>query len=239
MGETLEVTVKPEDQPEQPSLAEEAKKYDPAPDEEVVLPSEQGEGGEQSEDTDPDTKDDEDGQEEKTVEEQVEDAGLNFDELSAKFYENGELEDSDYEALEKAGIPRAYVDRFIELEAQAAQAQRTTILAEVGGEEGYADLSEWAKGVLTEKELAVYNKAVSSPDFVEVQTAVRGLYARYQNETGIEPARVINGKGGNDRGSVYESHAEMMRDMSDPRYRTDPAFRAKVEAKVGRSNLPY
>jgi hypothetical protein len=30
----------------------------------------------------------------------------------------------------------------------------------------------------------------------------------------------------------YASQAEMVRDMRDPKYNTDPAFRAKVEQKL-------
>ena len=33
----------------------------------------------------------------------------------------------------------------------------------------------------------------------------------------------------------YRSNAELARDISDPRYSTDPAFRADVEARLAKS----
>ena len=38
-------------------------------------------------------------------------------------------------------------------------------------------------------------------------------------------------------GSTYKSQAEFQRDLSDPRYQNDEAYRAAVMQKLGRSNI--
>ena len=48
------------------------------------------------------------------AEKAVESAGLNMETLSSEYAEKGELDAKSYDALEKAGIPKDYVNQFIE-----------------------------------------------------------------------------------------------------------------------------
>src|SRR5690606_15193900 len=43
----------------------------------------------------------------------IDKAGLDVEAMSEYFYENGSLSEEHYDALEKAGIPRAFVDQYI------------------------------------------------------------------------------------------------------------------------------
>jgi hypothetical protein len=42
---------------------------------------------------------------------------------------------------------------------------------------------------------------------------------------------------GSGSADVYESVAQMQKDMASPEYKNDPAFRAKVAQKLSRSNI--
>lgn len=176
----------------------------------------------------------------KTDEEQareaVDKAGLNFDELSAKYWERGSLEDSDYEDLEKSGIPRHLVDQHIEGQKALLQLERQEALSIVGGEEAYTNMVKWAAEAFTEKEIESYDKAVNGNDKVARHMAIKGLQARFKAENGFEPKRTASGTG-RASADVYESIAEVQADMSDPRYSKDPAFIKRVEAKLARSNI--
>lgn len=164
----------------------------------------------------------------------VEKAGLDMDEMADHYYANGGLSDSHYEALEKAGIPRAYVDQYIAgVEAQASQI-RDQIFNEVGGEEEFSAMAEWAAANLTSSELNAYNEAVESGDMSTVRSAVMSLAYRYQKAVGTTPNLV----GGNNGGLTgYESLAQLTAAMKDPRYQSDPAYRREVEQKLARSNI--
>lgn len=177
----------------------------------------------------------------KSVEEQaqeaVENAGLNFEELSTKYWSNGEkLDDADYELLEKANIPRSLVDQFIEGQKAVVQMQRQSVFSEVGGEDKYNSMLQWAAANYTESEVEAYNRAVHSNDMKTVMLAVKGLQGRYEAKVGFEPERTV---GGRTQAVLdkYESMAQLMEDMRNPKYNKDAAFRAKVEAKLGRSDI--
>jgi hypothetical protein len=181
------------------------------------------------------SQEDAEGQQE-AAEKAVSDAGLDMEALSAEYTEKGELAPESYEALEKAGIPKAMVDQYIAgLEAQQA-ATREALLAPAGGEEGYNEMITWAADNLSEAEIDRFNAALESGDQNTMQLAVENLASKYTAETGSEPSRDLAGKPSAGQ-SAYQSTAELMKDMQDKRYAEDPAFRAKVEQKLARSSI--
>lgn len=175
-----------------------------------------------------------------TTEDAVEalsDVGLDFDALSNEYYAEGGLSDEAYETLAKAGIPESIVNQYISATEQAQDASRNEVMNSVGGEEEYNSMLEWASDNLSDAEIDSFNKAVSSQDYDTINLAVKGLSAMRGNSTGMEPKRNLSGAVGSDAGGAYNSVAEMMTDMNDPRYAKDPAFRSKVEGKLSRSNI--
>jgi hypothetical protein len=262
MGDTLSVTLDTSKDFVQPTLEEEAAKYDePAPAEERPewlpekfkspedlakayneLQAKLGSRSQPSEEPAPSVEEPEE-QEAKSdnVEDQareaVENAGLDFDSLSQKFWDNGALDDGDFEALEKSGIPRGLVEQFIAGQEAVLDATRQSVFSSVGGEEAYNDLTEWAGDNLGSDEIDAFNRAVNSGDKNMTMLAVKGLHARYRSEVGSEPARQIKGETVKSGADTYRSLAELQKDMSDARYRNDPAFRRDVEQKLSRSDI--
>lgn len=171
---------------------------------------------------------------EKQAEDIAKNAGLDINQMQAYFDEKGELSPDHYAALEKSGIPKAVVDQYIAgLQAQAEQ-YRSNLIGKVGGQEQFNAMSDWAKANLSEAELAAYNRAVASNDLTVVENAVLGLAFRYQSEVGKDPKLV---GGGNAAASGYQSVAQLVEAMKDPRYEKDPAYRKEVQDKLARSNI--
>jgi hypothetical protein len=165
----------------------------------------------------------------------IEKAGIDMGAMSTFFEQNGELGDQHYAALEKAGIPRVYVDQYIAgAEAEATQA-RDTILGEVGGTEQFQVMSQWAVANLSKTDLQEYNEAVDSGEVAVVRSAVMSLAYRYQRENGRDPKLVGGAPSGGAAG--YASIAQLTEAMKDPRYSTDPAYRKEVEQRLSRSNI--
>ena len=108
----------------------------------------------------------------------VDSAGLNMETLSEEFAKDGKLADGSYKSLEKAGIPKEYVDRFIAGQQAIAHKQSATVKNLVCGTEAYDSMSEWAGQILTETEKQADNTAVNSKDLEAVKIAVVGLKAR-------------------------------------------------------------
>ena len=69
----------------------------------------------------------------------------------------------------------------------------------------------------------------------QAKLAVDALAMRYKNNVGSEP-NLVGGKASASV-DVYESWAQVTTDMKSSTYVKDPAFRASVERKLGRSKL--
>ena len=166
----------------------------------------------------------------------VDSAGLNMETLSEEFAKDGKLADGSYKSLEKAGIPKEYVDRFIAGQQAIADQQSATVKNLVGGTEAYDSMSDWAGQNLTETEKQAYNTAVNSKDLEAVKLAVVGLKARYAQSTGSEP-QLVEGKASPSGEQGFQSWAQVTQAMSDPRYAKDPAYQAEVKNKLANSKI--
>mgnify|MGYP003138394632 FL=1 len=166
----------------------------------------------------------------------VDSAGLNMETLSEEFAKDGKLADNSYKSLEKAGIPKEYVDRFIAGQQAIADQQSATVKNMVGGAEAYDSMSEWASNNLSETEKQAYNAAVNSKDLEAVKLAVVGLKARYAQSTGSEP-KLVEGKASPSGEQGFASWAQVTQAMADPRYSKDPAYQAEVKNKLANSKI--
>jgi len=170
------------------------------------------------------------------AEKAVETAGLNMDTLASEYAEKGELDVKSYEALEKAGIPKDYVNQFIEGQKAIADQQATSIKNMVGGADAYTEMSNWAAENMSEEEKTAYNTAVNSKDLETAKLAVVGLKAKFERANGNEP-NLLEGKGTVSGEKGYASWAEVTRAMGDERYSKDPAYQALVKEKLANSDL--
>lgn len=168
------------------------------------------------------------------AEEAPAEGGLNdlFAKVATEYSGDG-VSDETYTELEAAGIPKEIAQNYIAgLEAQAEKTL-SDIYSYVDGQENYAAMSKWAAEKLTNKELDSFNTALESPELRE--TAVRGLFSRYQSAAPSE-GNLTAPKGGQaGNGDVYTSKDQVLADMRDERYKTDASFRAEVQEKLARS----
>jgi len=166
----------------------------------------------------------------------VDSAGLNMESLSEEYAKEGKLADGSYKSLEKAGIPKDYVDRFIAGQQAIADQQSSSVKEMVGGTQAYDNMSEWAGQNLSETEKTAYNSAVNSKDLEAVKLAVVGLKARYSQATGSEP-KLVEGKSSASGEQGFQSWAQVTQAMSDPRYAKDVAYQAEVKNKLANSKI--
>jgi hypothetical protein len=183
-------------------------------------------------------KEGEEAEAEAAANEAVENAGLDMEALSAEYATNGELTQESLDALSKVGITPDMVDAYIAGQEAQAKAVEADLLEPVGGNaEAYAEMTSWAADNLSDTEIENFNTVLESGNTAAIKMAVQNLATKYQDANGQEPGRQLTGKGTGTGVGVYESTADLMKDMQSPEYRTNPAFRAKVEAKLARSNI--
>ena len=83
-----------------------------------------------------------------------------------------------------------------------------------------------------------FDNLVDTGNVDAIRLAVQGLKAQYDNVNGYE-GRMLQGKAPQSSNDVFRSQAELVRAMSDPRYDSDPAYRADVIEKLERSDVNF
>jgi hypothetical protein len=163
-------------------------------------------------------------------------AGLTRDALAKEFLAGGLQADS-YAKLAAKGVNKEAVDQyFAGIQAQAQNAnsayESAIIAATVGTPEKYQEIVGWASKSLAPAEVDAYNQAVNSGDQARAAFAVAGLQARHTAANPAEPTLLNQGvpAGGT---AGFESWAQVKVEMAKPEYKTDPAFRDKVRARLG------
>lgn len=178
---------------------------------------------------------------EQTAQEVVETAGLDWEEVTNHVNTTGQLTDEQRAALEKIGIPKHVVDGYLESVTIAVEAARNNTFAYVGdgdAEAGQSKLNaalEWASKNLSDEERAFYNQQLKSSTW---KHAVDQLVARSgaAGPTGGEPQMLGGGEPAGSSGG-FSSKTEMVKAMSDPRYKADPGYRNQVRQRVALSNF--
>jgi len=119
-----------------------------------------------------------------------------------------------------------------------SDAEMNTVYSSVGGEEQYAQLTEWAADNMDDSALDAFNSIIDQGNPTAIQIAVAGLKAEYDNTEGYE-GRMLTGKAAKTSGDSFRSQAEVVQAMSDPRYDKDPAYRQDLYDKLERSNVAF
>ena len=120
---------------------------------------------------------------------------------------------------------------------QVAQA----VFQQTGGEAKYQALASWAAKNLGDEQLDSFNYVLNTGSVSDVVTAVKGLQFDYMMATGYEP-RLSGGRApATDGPKAFESEAQVVAAMSDPRYQSgpqqDPAYIKEVETRLRASNV--
>ena len=158
--------------------------------------------------------------------------------LSKEVGDDGVLSEEAIERLSSLDT-KDLIAAYMQYNSQAQQAQIAgselqAIRDSVGGDQAYTEMVTWAANNLSETEIADFNAVTNTNNPAAIRFAVSSLNARWKEGVGYE-APLVTGRKSADSGTRFRSHAELSRAIADPRYASDPAYRADVEAKLARS----
>ena len=170
--------------------------------------------------------------------------------IAAELAENGEINAESMEAIKDMSgqeVVEAYARiQQAGFEPEQEDAPETTGLTNadiddiqnaVGGEQAYAQMTQWAGENFTPQEIAAYDAALESGDLNQINLGLQALYYRYQDAVGYD-GEMIQGKAA-EAVEGFRSQAEVVRAMGDPRYEDAPAYRQDVYNKLERSNIQF
>lgn len=165
-------------------------------------------------------------------------AGLNMADLNAEYANTGAISDNSYSKLAAAGFDKTTVDSYVAGQQALVTLFETDVKsATPGGPEKFPEMVEWAKVNMSEAQIAEFNAAVGSGNKDRAKLAVMGLGSAFTAAVGSEPTLLGGRPAMATAGDVFESLTQMKAAMSSKEYKTDPAYRAKVQAKLGRSSI--
>ena len=171
-----------------------------------------------------------------------------INDASEEYYANdGQLSDETIEQFSEMSSTDL-VNAYLEIQANNPQApqqgvemtegQVNSIQNAAGGEANYNRVIEWAANNLPNNQIDAFDSVVDSGNPAAIGIAFQGLQRQYDESNGYE-GRMLQGKPASSRGEVFRSQAELVSAMSDPRYDTDPAYRADVVEKLNSSDLNF
>ena len=148
-----------------------------------------------------------------------------------------------YDTLaEQFNVSKQAVEMFVQKQQTApygdgdglSEADSTSILNDVGGQEAFNELSAWGRENMSQEERASYNAAVDSGNAEAVRWALKSLQARQGLiQQDVEPQLYGGGSPGAER-QVFQSQQQVLdamnkrNDMGQRLYDVDEAYRNKV-----------
>lgn len=167
-------------------------------------------------------------------------ASLDPAKVAEEYIANKALSDETYAALEKAhGYSREVVDAWLAGQEALSEKMNSQVYAAAGGETQYMEMIKWAASNIPQAEAQAFDAILDKGDMAQIVLAVQGLRSKYESAYGrsvtTEP-KLIHGVATPSVSSPgYQSRAEVVRAMSDPKYKNDPAYRAEVARRMART----
>ena len=191
------------------------------------------------------TEDNDETSTEESVDEPVEnlsDTAQFIQEASAEYFSNNNSLTPDTIQKLKELPSNQLIDAYMELQKDATIQQQTLtdadanqILSSIGGEDVYNEALGWAVDNLKPDEVAAFDNVINSGNKDAIFFAANALVQRYQNDVGFEGKRVSGKAVKAQSAKAFRSQAELARAISDPRYRTDPAYRLDIQDRLAAS----
>lgn len=159
----------------------------------------------------------------------LESKGFDMDALTAEFQANGDLTPATRAKLAKQGFTDEVVNNYITGQQMIVQKTMEDIASVVGGVEQMQTVVEWARANLSAETKAAYDK-IHDPAVIKV--LLKDLEKQMNDSEGYVPQVQLQGGAGERGGDYFESMHEVEEAINDPRYSSDPVYRAKVARKL-------
>ena len=170
---------------------------------------------------------------------EVTEGSLDWDAIGADVNQSGKLSDTNRKALNASGIPDDVIDQYLDLLNVGQEFSQQRTIEYAGGEESLNGMFEWAGNNLSEEEISNYNEILDSPNWrmaIDSLRVASGIDGKGVTQS-VSGPQLVEGEAAGASGQAFTSKQQMIDAMSDPRYKSDPAFRNQVRLRVGRSNF--
>lgn len=170
--------------------------------------------------------------------------GMSVDTIEAiqrEYEENEELSDESYAKLAEIGYTKAFIDSYIRGQEALVEQYVNNVIEYAGGRERFDALYNHLETHNPEAAQSLDN-ALTNRDLATVKAIINLAGESRAKAFGRKPtrsvtSRAIPAKPQAAKREGFADRSEMIKAMSDPRYRTDANYRRQVEQKVIDSNF--
>lgn len=161
--------------------------------------------------------------------------------IQREYEENEELSDASYAKLAEIGYTKAFIDSYIRGQEALVEQYVNSVVEYAGGRERFDALYSHLETHNPEAAQSLDN-ALTNRDLATVKAIINLAGESRAKAFGRKPtrsvtSRAIPAKPQDTKREGFADRSEMIKAMSDPRYRTDANYRRQVEQKVIDSNF--
>lgn len=161
--------------------------------------------------------------------------------IQREYEENEELSDASYAKLAEIGYTKAFIDSYIRGQEALVEQYVNSVVEYAGGRERFDALYNHLETHNPEAAQSLDN-ALTNRDLATVKAIINLAGESRAKAFGRKPtrsvtSRAIPAKPQATKREGFADRSEMIKAMSDPRYRTDANYRRQVEQKVIDSNF--
>lgn len=161
--------------------------------------------------------------------------------IQREYEENEELSDASYAKLAEIGYTKAFIDSYIRGQEALVEQYVNSVIEYAGGRERFDALYNHLETHNPEAAQSLDN-ALTNRDLATVKAIINLAGESRAKAFGRKPtrsvtSRAIPAKPQATKREGFSDRSEMIKAMSDPRYRTDANYRRQVEQKVIDSNF--
>lgn len=168
----------------------------------------------------------------KALEKDLRNKGVDFKQAVKEYEQTGNISDRTIANLVNAGYPKEVIESFLQSRAVLEERFTNAVFEAAGGEQEYFQLTSWAGNHLPDNTLKAFNKAIDSNDIAMISLMLSGIKAQMVSQRGTNNPSILGSTGGAAPSKGFDSKAEMIKAMSDPRYGRDSAYTRSVEQKM-------
>ena len=159
----------------------------------------------------------------------LKDKGFDYSVLQKEFNETGDISQETRTKLNEAGISDEMINDYKEGQKALVEKELDEISQCVGGRENLTEVINWAANNISDDEKT---SIAGITDKNVMMIVLKDLKNRMEEKEGKIPENQINGDGIKTTTEIYESQAQMLEAIKDPRYKNDEVYRAKVMEKI-------
>lgn len=164
------------------------------------------------------------------IQDTLQKSGFDYAALEQEYRENGDLTEETREKLNKIGFTNEFINDFINGRKALYEQEVNELASTIGGREEYDKVIDWAGKNLPAEIVQSINEIRDKNILKEF--ILPKLKESMDDAEGVPPQITIKGNGGKSGVDIFESQEQMFAAIRDPRYKSDPAYAAKVTAKV-------